>query len=117
MATLLVKSTAPGAYAAAGVAVTMAAADVANGNYFVSSGKELLIAYQSGVVARTVTVTSGLDEFNRAGTITAEAIAGVLGTIRVYGPFPQEGWVAAGTRNILCSANNAEIFFGVITLP
>ncbi len=117
MATLLVKSIAPGSYAAAGVAVTMAAADVANGNYFVSSGKELLIAHQSGVAVRTITITSGVDEFNRTGTITAENIAGVLGTIRIYGPFPAEGWVASGTRNIFVSANNAEIFFGVVTLP
>lgn len=115
MTTLLTKTTAPGAYAAAGVAVTMAAADVGAGNHFVSTGKELVIARNSGAGGHTITITSGLDELNRTGTITAEAIA--AGAIRIYGPFPQEGWTATGTRNILISADDAEVLFGVVTLP
>ena len=116
MATVLTKTTAPGAYAAAGIEATMQAADIA-GNYFISTGKELLIAMNSGSTPRTITITSGPDEFNRAGTITAEAIAGVVGTVRVFGPFPAAGWVQSGTRNILVTASQAEVKLGVITLP
>jgi hypothetical protein len=112
---LLTKTTAPGAYASAGVAVTMAAADAGLGNYFVAGGKDLLIARNSGAGDRHVTVTSGVDEFNRTGTITSETIA--AGAVRVFGPFPAEGWVQAGTRNVLVTADNAEVFLGVVSLP
>lgn len=111
--TTLTKTTAPGAYAAAGVAVTMTAADVGNGNRFVASGKDLIIARNSGAVARHVTITSQYDEMNRLGTIANEEIA--AGAIRIYGPLPTDGWATGGY--ILCSADHAEVLFGVITLP
>jgi hypothetical protein len=111
--TTLTKTTAPGAYAAAGGAVTMTAADVANGNRFVPSGKDLIIAHNTGVAERHVTVTSVVDEMNRLGTIAAEAIA--AGAIRIYGPLPVDGWASGGY--ILCSADNAEVKFGIVTLP
>jgi hypothetical protein len=114
MATALTKTTAPGAYAAAGVAVAMAAADSGAGNKFTASGKDLVIAYNSGASSHTVTITSVADQYGRLGTITAETIA--AGAFRIYGPLPGAGWVQPdGT--ILISANHAEVLFGVIALP
>ncbi len=111
--TTLTKTTAPGPYAASGLAVTMTAADVTNGNRFVASGKDLVIARNSGAVVRHVTITSQRDETNRLGTIANEELA--AGAIHIYGPLPRDGWESGGY--ILCSADNAEVFFGVITLP
>jgi len=111
--TTLTKTTAPGAYAAAGVAVTMTAADVGAGNQFVASGKDLIIAQNTGAVERHVTISSVNDEMNRKGDITSEAIA--AGAIQAYGPYPRDGWETGGY--ILCSADHAEVKFGVIALP
>ena len=111
--TTLTKTNAPGNWASAGVAVTMAAADAVNGNRFVPSGKDLLIAHNTGAVERHVTVTSALDEMKRLGTITNEAIA--AGAIHIYGPLPADGWVQGGY--ILCSADDAEVKLGVVALP
>ena len=112
----LVKTVAPGAYAADGVALTMAAADVANKNRFVPTGKELVIAYNSNAAAtaRAVTINSSADQYGRTGDITADSIA--AGAYHIYGPFPLDGWKQSGGY-IHLEADNAEILFGVVTLP
>ena len=51
--TALTKTTAPGGYASAGVAVTMTAADVANGNSFTAEANDLVIAQNTGAGARS----------------------------------------------------------------
>ena len=112
--TVLVKTTAPGGYAAAGVAVTMAAADVGNGNRFVATGKELLVARNSGAVDRTVTIDSAPDPYGREGDISAETIA--AGAIRVWGPFPLTGW-RQSDGYVYVDGSNAEVLFGVIVVP
>ncbi len=114
MTTALTKTTAPGSYAAAGVAVTMTAADVGAGNHYACSGRDLIIAHNTGAGEHHVTITSQVNGKQRLGTITAEAIA--AGDIRIYGPLPAAGWMNA-SRNVLCSADNAEVKFGIVTLP
>lgn len=112
--TNLTKTTAPGAYAAAGAAVTLAAADVANGNQFAASGKDLIVAYNSGASSHTVTITSVNDSLGRRGDITAESIA--AGAFRIYGPLPSAGW-SQSDGTIQVSANHAEVLLGVIAVP
>jgi len=112
--TILTKSTAPGGYAAAGVAVTMTAADVSVQNRFVATGKELVVAHNTDSGAHTVTITSSTDPRGRSGTISAESIA--AGAIRVYGPFPLLGWVQT-TGYVHLEANSALVKFGVVVLP
>jgi hypothetical protein len=111
--TALTKTTAPGGYASAGVAVTMTAADVANGNSAVASNNDLVVAHNTGAGAHAVTMTSAADPFGRLGTITSESIA--AGAIRIYGPFPVSGW--AQTDGLLYfAADHAEVKFGIIKL-
>ncbi len=110
----LTKTTAPGAIASAGVAVTMTATDVANKDRFISTGKELVIAQNTGVGACTVTITSAADEYGRLGHITAESIA--ASAIRVYGPFPVAGW-RQSTGYVHLEASAVDVKFGVVTLP
>lgn len=112
--TLLTKTTAPGGYAAAGGAVTMAAADVGNLNAFVASGTDLVIAQNSGASPYAVTITSAPDPWGRTKDIATESIA--AGEIRIFGPFPQAGWMQTDGR-VYLQASNAAVKFGVIELP
>lgn len=112
--TTLVKTVAPGGYASAGVTVTMAAADIVNQNRFVASGKDLVVAWNSGVGANTVTITSSDDDKGRLENITAESIA--ANAVRIFGPFKTLGWRQSGLQYIHLEANSAEVFLGVIQL-
>lgn len=51
-----------------------AAGDVANGNYFVWNGKQVILAHNTGVGARTITVEADADAYGRDGAITAYSI-------------------------------------------
>jgi hypothetical protein len=110
--TTLTKSTAPGSYASAAVAVTMTAADTSNLNQFRCGGDDLLIIHNTGGSEYTFTITSVADPiFRRLGTITTEAIA--AGAIKVFGPMKPDGWVQSDGY-IYCQANNAAVKFGVV---
>lgn len=97
----------------AGVAVTFTAANVTDKEQFPLTGKEIVIARNSGASSRTITITSVA--FNgRVGHITAESIA--AGAVRVYGPFNVNGWQQTD-GNLYLEANHAEVLFAVIALP
>jgi hypothetical protein len=110
----LTKTTAPGSYADAGVAVTMTAADVANKNQFTAGGKDLIIAHNTGASAHNVTVTSAPDPYGRSGDIDSESIA--AGELRIYGPLAVLGWIQSDGK-VYLEADNAEVEFGVIKVP
>lgn len=113
--TALTKTTIPSPYAGAGVAATMTAADTSNKNSFPLTGREIVIAYNSGASSHTVTVTSVDDRYGRSEDISAEAIA--AGAIRVYGVgLALEGWQQTD-GSLYLEANHAEVKFGVLVLP
>lgn len=112
-ATALTKSSAGGGYASAGVALTMAAADVANGNKFTASGSDLIVIENTGASTYTFTITSVADAFGRTGHITTENIT--AGQTKIVGPLPLAGW-AQTDGTIHCSASNAAVKFGVVSL-
>lgn len=104
----------PSPYSGAGVAVTMTAADTSNKNSVPLTGREIVIAWNSGASARTVTVTSVDDRFGRSEDIAAESIA--AGAIRVYGVgLALEGWQQTD-GSLYLEADNAEVKFGVLRL-
>lgn len=112
--TTLTKTTAPGGYAAAAVAVTMTAADVANKNQFRVAGSDLLIVHNTGASQRTFTITSSADPiFGRTKDITAETID--AGVIKVFGPIHPTGWIQSDGY-VYLEANNAEVKFGVVAM-
>ena len=116
----LVKTTAPGNWPTLQPAVntldiTMAATVVADKTQFVASGKDLVIAQNTGATAHTVTITSVADpKSNRTGDITAYSMD--AGELAVFGPFSREGWMQSDGY-VYLEANHIEIKFGVITLP
>ncbi len=104
-----------GGYAGAGVALTATAADTTNQNSTPHTGREIIIARNSGATGRTVTITSSPAQGTlRTGNITAESIA--AGATRVYGPFPLNGWIQADSQ-LYFEANHAEVLFTVLRLP
>lgn len=96
---------------------TLAAGDVANGNSFVCTGREILIVYNSdGANPYTVTVTSVDDETNRAGSITTYSMAAGDYVCIGVGLTNSKGWKqTSGLIYLACE--NAAIKFAVLRLP
>lgn len=90
------------------------ASDQSNGNSVVSTGRELILAWnQHATLARTITITSIADGDNRSGDITAYSIAAA--TIACFGPVPSAGWAHGGLLYLDCSTS--DIKFAVLQLP
>lgn len=112
--TVLTTTSVPSPYAGAGVAITMTAADTSNQNSFPLTGREIVIAHNTGATPRTVTITSVDDRYGRSEHIAAESIA--AGAIRVYGSgLALEGWQQTD-GSLYLEANHAEVKFGILRL-
>lgn len=89
--TTLTPQVLPGPYSATPyVAATFAAGDAVNGNQFKINGDQLLIARNTGVAARTITITSAADPYGRTKDITALSMA--AGATYVFSKFNTPGW-------------------------
>jgi len=110
--TILAANTVVGGYPTAGVTITATAADTANQNRTLHTGKEIIIARNSGASTRTVTITSLADsQQGRTGNIAAENI--LAGVIKTFGPFALDGWKQTDGY-IYFESNHAEVLFSVI---
>ena len=104
------------AIAAGGADFTLAAGDVANGNKFQCTGREILIVENGGASPYTVTITSVDDEKGRAENITSYSLA--AGDFAVFGVglTNSQGWKQTdGT--ILVNVENAAVLVAVLRLP
>lgn len=111
--TALTKTTAPGKFSQTGTILTMAAADVGNGNKLAGGGDILILAHNTGASTRTVTITSVADPVTgRTGSVTAQNI--LAGEYRIF-RLSSFGW-ANSAGEIIIAANHAEVKFGVIDL-
>lgn len=70
--------------------VAWIAGDAGNGNKVRLTGNEVLMVYNSGAGARTLTITSAPDPFGRTQDITALSFA--PGQIRTFAKFKTTGW-------------------------
>lgn len=112
--TTITKTTlATNGYPTDGVTATVTAADAANDNQCTHTGKEIIIARNSGAGARTVTITS-VALNGRLGNITADSIA--AGATHVYGPFAVEGWRQTDGY-LYFEGEHAEVLFTVLVIP
>ena len=103
--------------AAGGIDFVFSAADNVNGNYFVCTGREILLMNNPSGGALTVTVTSADDAFNRSEDITDYSLAAGDFAYFTGGLTTQRGWMASGTRNIIVTASSADVDFAVLQLP
>ncbi|MBA7515231.1 hypothetical protein ES705_07270 [subsurface metagenome] len=110
----ITEQTAPGAYGGVLTALTWDALDVSNGNYFASTGRELLLVRNDDTAAQTITITSVDDDLNRLESITDESIP--AGEYRMFGPIAQKGWMHPD-RTIWLTGADADLKVAVIRLP
>lgn len=89
--------------------LTMEAADASNKNQFAASGKDLVIAHNTGASPYTVTITN----LDGADSISTYSLA--AGEIAIFGPFDLTGWCEADWK-IYLEASNAAVKFGVLDL-
>ena len=96
---------------------TFAAGTVTDGDTFVCTGRELLLAYNSsGATPRTITIVSAIDETNRTEDITTYSMAAADFAVFGQGLTNSKGWKAdAGTIRITVS--HAEMKVAVLRLP
>lgn len=106
--------TAAGSYATAPVQITFTAADIANFNQAVMSGKDLLLINNTDVGAQTVTVNSVSDPYSRTGDITAFSMA--TGTFYMVGPLFKLGWAQSGGV-LFFQGSTATVKFALIQIP
>lgn len=92
--------------------LSLVAGDVANGNQVRLTGDQVLVAHNTGVGARTITIASSPLR-GRTGDVTAFSIP--AGQYRVFSKFPQAGWAQSnGYLNV--NVEHAEVLLGVIDL-
>jgi len=100
-------------YSLTGKDLTLTAADATNKEEAVISDRIFLVAFNSGVSSRTVTVNSVAIN-NRTGDVTAHSIA--AGGITLLGPFPTTGYAQTGGK-LYFEASHADIKWAVVKLP
>lgn len=108
--TALTVTATPGLYSQTGQALTMAAGDTANNNHMDVDGTPLfLVAHNSGVSTRTITITSVADDITgRTGDVSAQNIA--AGEIRIF-HLSNPGW-ANDDNEIVVSVSHADVELG-----
>jgi hypothetical protein len=91
-------------------------ADPVNGNRFEATGREVLLAYNSGIVDRTIDIDSSPNERQRLGDVDGYVLG--PGKYAVFGgPFPRDGWMQRGINYIHMSASHADVRFAVLEIP
>ena len=108
----LTKITGPIAYPAALINCVYTASTPA-GDDVVLTGNDILLIRNNGVGARTVTITSQADPFNRLGHITTFSV--LAGQTVIFGPIPMLGWADAN-RKLNVASEHSEITYSVVTL-
>jgi len=103
-----------GLLAALGADFTWAGSDAGSGNSFVCTGKEIILAWNSGSEERTITIDSVNDQFKRERDITTYAVG--IGLYSVFGPFPVAGWIQTD-GNIYVTTSHAELKLAIFKLP
>jgi hypothetical protein len=109
--TALSIESAPGSTPLAANTLTMTAADVANGNQFAHTGRELLLVENVGASSHNVTLQS-VAVAGRQDPLHNTSQAVPAGEKRLYGPFG-DGWRQSGDV-VHVNADHAEIKFAVI---
>jgi len=104
----------PGTVSADDLDFTWAAADLANGNDFAFTGRELILARNDDAAPQTITLTSVADSKKRMGTITAYSRA--AGEYGMFWAGSLEGWVQSGNKFFI-DVSDASIFLAIIKLP
>lgn len=102
-----------GSFGAGTATITWTAADATNKQQFTGTGREIILVKNTGVAAKTVTVTSAADDLGRTKDITAYSVA--AGATAIIGPVPLRGF-AQTSNKIYFEGEHADISFAVVRL-
>lgn len=102
-----------GPYAIAAGAFVWTASDVANGNSFAATGREIVLFRNAGATLRTLTITATNDDLGRAVNLVQTIAAGIY---RATQMFPLLGW-AQSTGVVFVDGSHAELELAVLRLP
>jgi hypothetical protein len=99
-----------------------AAGTITNGDYYVSSGKELLLVENTDSGVQTITVVSEDDAFGRKEDITAYPLGAGEFAIFTCGLTNEKGWmgnlgVAGVGKKIRITVSDAKVKVAVLRLP
>ncbi len=100
--------------AAGSLDVSVSASDNTNGNYFVGTGRELVVVRNTAGVAGTITFTSFADQYSRKGDITAYSVA--AGNTAVFWVGNLVGWDQGGGQ-IYIDTSASTMNIAVIRIP
>ncbi len=101
-----------GPWPTAGVAIAETAADASNKEQTLCTGREIIVARNSGVTTRSVTITSKADSrTGRTGDVTTTLTSGQT---KMFGPFDPDGFRQASDGMVYFEAAHAEILWHVI---
>ena len=109
-----IKGSYPGTVSAGDLKVTFEAADDTDGNYFNSTGREIVWAKNTGSSSQTITITSTNDPYLRTEDISSYSIP--AGEEHAIGPLQRTGW-ASGSGVVDLSAGSADIEFAIVRIP
>lgn len=110
--TTLAVQTAPDVYADDGLVLTFTAADVANGNQFVSNGREVIFVLNADAASRNFTRVSAPDDMGRTED-TVDAIA--AGATRMY-VMAMQGW-RQSTGHVYINGDHAALLIAIVRMP
>ena len=101
---------------AEGADFTFAASDLANGNYFLCTGREVLLVQNENAGAQTITITSVPDEKGRSEDITTYSIG--IGEFAMFGVglTNSKGWKQTDGK-ILLQTSAVDVNLAVVRLP
>lgn len=96
--------------------ITFTAAS-AGADTFICTGRDIILIRNTGAGARTVTITSVVDEKNRTGDITTYSLAAGEFAAFGCGLTNQAGWQNTSTKAITITGSHAEITVAILRLP
>ncbi|MEM3453499.1 MAG: hypothetical protein QW835_07755 [Candidatus Hadarchaeum sp.] len=104
----------PHPYAAAAADLSWTAADAVNGNCFIFSGKEILLAQNTGTSEATITISTVACSHGRTGDIVKVLGAGNFCIFPAL--YYAEGFMQADGK-VYVNANSADVKLAVLRIP
>ncbi len=95
---------------------TFAASNSADGNYFVSTGREIILVQNADASTQTVTIDSVADEKNREGDITTYSMAAGDFAALGVGLTNAKGWKQTSGQ-IYINTSDDDVKLAVLRLP
>jgi len=88
----------------------------ADGNTFVCTGREIILARNDNVGDKTITIISVDDETNRSENIGAYTIQPTTHAVFGQGLTTSKGWMSTG-KTVRVNTNSADILLAILRLP